>query len=114
MIIGCKDVEFGSGDCAYTIWLPYKLKDASQKCVRIDKCLLPEIVKLWEKGVRTTGCCCGHGDKKVAFISVSKEYIEIMEKLGYHHIDFKYIEKDKIRKDLFQPKTRIKYRKIAK
>lgn len=27
----------------------------------VDACLAEEISDLWSKGIRTLGCCCGHG-----------------------------------------------------
>jgi len=37
------------------------------KYVNIDKCLIHEIINLWEQGIKTTGCCCGHGDSNKAY-----------------------------------------------
>lgn len=79
----CSDVGFGSSDCAYNIMTPFKCGyDADFKIVNIDKCLLPEIIKLWELGIETTGCCCGHA-KRGAFIGVAFEDISKMKALGY-------------------------------
>lgn len=103
----CSDIGFGTGACAYAIYLPWKVKfhweDESQrrpKCVWIDKCLLPEILKLWEMGIKTTGCCCGHGHKSKAFIGVQDEYIPKMKELGY---------KVGFNEDSFIPKTELNY-----
>jgi hypothetical protein len=30
-------------------------------CFVVDSCLVPALLALWEKGIKTTGCCCGHG-----------------------------------------------------
>ena len=86
----CSEIKFGSYDCAYVIYLPWKTKfpwkDDSQlkpKCVFIDKCLLPEIIQLWEMGIKTTGCCCGHGRKEMACIAVQEKYMPKMKKLDY-------------------------------
>ena len=87
----CNEVGFGTGYCAYAIYLPWKVKfeweDESQrrpKCVSIDKCLLPEIIQLWEMGIKTTGCCCGHGNINMAYIGVRFEDIDKMkEKEAY-------------------------------
>lgn len=54
------------GGCQYYIKLPYlvtamgdtPLDKPEEKYVGIDKCLLPEILELWEKGVRTVGLFC--------------------------------------------------------
>ena len=86
----CKDVGFGTYNCAYNIMLPYLVKDPTEpeaapqpKYVAVDKCLLPEILRLWEAGIKTTGCCCGHGRPEMAFIGVRPEYIDRMKELGY-------------------------------
>lgn len=30
-------------------------------CFALDKCIVPAVQALWDKGIRTIGCCCGHG-----------------------------------------------------
>ena len=109
----CEDIEFGTGYCAYAIYLPWKAKfnweDESKrvpKCVSIDKCLLPEIINLWELGIKTTGCCCGHNKLK-PFINVAPEYIEKMKSLGYK-VQFNPHNPD--REDTFFPKTKLEYK----
>lgn len=52
------------------------------KEVCIDRCLIDEIKILWNMGIETTGCCCGHG-KYIPFIGVKEEYIESMVEFGY-------------------------------
>lgn len=104
----CTDVEFGKFKCAYNIMLPYLVTDPAEpdrqpfpKTVCVDKCLLPEIVSLWERGIKTTGCCCGHG-KQPPFIGVGEEYIATMKELGYR------VQPNECRpgaEDLFVPKT---------
>jgi hypothetical protein len=72
--------------------------------------LLPEILNLWEKGVKTTGCCCGH-DRKPPFIGVKEEYIDTMKSLGYN------VQPNSCRptdEDSFVPKTKLKYGIINK
>ena len=109
----CEDVEFGTYKCTYDIYLPWKVKfkweseeERKPKCVSIDKCLLPEILKLWELGIKTTGCCCGHGDPDKAFIGVKEEYIEQMINMGYE-VYYNSCRLDT--RDSFVPKTEIKY-----
>lgn len=48
----------------------------------IDGCLIAEIRDLWDAGVRTTGCCCGHNVAD-PFIGVEFDDIEKMKALGY-------------------------------
>jgi len=69
--------------------------------VFIDAELVPEIFELWKKGIRTTGCCSGHGNIKQAYIGVIDEDIPKMQKMGYEP----HIHPDPTRKDNFIPKT---------
>ena len=48
----------------------------------VDVCLALEVSQLWRLGIRTTGCCCGHGEHP-AYIGVADEHIETMKRLGY-------------------------------
>lgn len=50
--------------------------------VSIDACLVDEIKILWEKGIKTAGCCCGHGEVQ-GYIHVEDENIQQMKDLGY-------------------------------
>lgn len=111
--IKCKDIKFGTGECAYAIYLPWEVKfdweDESKRepmCVSIDKCLLPEIIQLWERGIKTTGCCCGHGNTDMSFIGVRFEDIEKMKELGYEVYFNHYRPNDE---DSFIPKTKLRY-----
>ena len=110
--VPCADVPFQTYECCYHITLPwlckYSWEDDSMKepmTVSIDKCLLPEILKLWEMGIKTTGCCCGHG-KQGAFIGVDFDDIQKMKDLGYEVHYNKCRPNDE---DSFVPKTVMKY-----
>ena len=102
----CSDV-IGNGNCSYAIYLSYKLSNGENKCVAIDKCLLPEIISLWEKGIKTTGNCCGHGIIS-PFIGVIPKHINKMKQLGYK---IQTNEFDLTREDSFIPKTKLFYDK---
>ena len=109
----CNEIAFGSYNCAYNIMLPYLVADPTEpdqskqpKTVAIDKCLLPEILKLWEMGIKTTGCCCGHGRPDMAFVGVKEEYIGKMKELGYR-VRFNSCRPGD--EDSFIPKTRLDY-----
>lgn len=39
----------------------YAHDDAGVPCFRLDRCIAPAIEALWAAGIRTRGCCCGHG-----------------------------------------------------
>ena len=32
-------------------------------CFALDKCIVPAVEALWAVGIRTIGCCCGHGSQ---------------------------------------------------
>lgn len=107
----CSDVKFGTSDCAYNIITPFKCGyDADFKMVNVDKCLLPEVIKLWEKGIKTTGCCCGHA-RVPAFIGVESEHIQQMKELGYQVAENPCRPGDE---DSFVPKTDFQYGEIQK
>lgn len=111
--MNCKDIKFGTLDCAYNIMLPYLVTDPCNpslspfpKTVCIDKCLLPEILELWEMGIKTTGCCCGHGKKEFAYIGVDEKDIGRMKEMGYKVWHNSCRPNDE---DSFIPKTELSY-----
>lgn len=107
----CSEVEFDTGNCAYNIMTPFKCGyDRDFKLVNVDKCLLLEVTKLWEIGIKTTGCCCGHG-KTGAFIGVEEEFIPQMKSLGYK-VAFNSCRP--FDEDSFIPMTHFEYGEINK
>lgn len=48
----------------------------------IDGCIADAIKELWNKGIETTGCCCGHNIER-GWVSVHQAWHEDMFKLGY-------------------------------
>jgi len=48
----------------------------------IDGCLIAEIRDLWDAGIHTTGCCCGHNTHP-PYIGVAFGDIKKMKALGY-------------------------------
>ena len=69
----CVNIPYGSYIC-------YEIIPELNICV--DKCLVDEIKELNQLGIKTIGCCCGHG-KSNGFIQVQKKYVSIMKELGY-------------------------------
>lgn len=65
----------------------------------IDPCIVEEIKQLWELGIETHGCCCGH-NKAESFVNVHEKDIEKMIELGYKQNHW-----DKSRKDTFKLKS---------
>ena len=39
----------------------FGLDEDGRRCFRLDACIAPIIRLLWAYGVKTIGCCCGHG-----------------------------------------------------
>lgn len=78
--------------------------DNYKKSVGLDACLADEIQNLWAHGIKTCGCCCGHG-RELGFIQVTDDCIQKMRYLGYQN----YIYPDEFggaeRKDAFIPKS---------
>lgn len=58
-------------------FIKYNTTNEYKKIIQIDFCLKQEIQYLWEQGIRTTGCCCGHG-RNLGFIQVLDEDIDAM------------------------------------
>lgn len=86
---GCSQL-IGTGECAYNIVLPYYVRACGNeqvapehKTVSIDKCLLREVLDLWEAGIRTHSVCCGHGNAAIKHIIVSDADAQKMRDLGY-------------------------------
>lgn len=42
-------------------------------CFAIDTCIVPIVKAFWEKGIRTIGCCCGHGSGRAVISFESEE-----------------------------------------
>lgn len=75
----CKNIEIGSYDNQVMLVPP---SWSSKEWICVDKCLSQEIQVLWNMGIITTGCCCGH-NKLESFIGVKDEFIPKMKRLGY-------------------------------
>lgn len=39
----------------------YAIDSEGRQCFVIDACLVPAVQALWAAGIKTSGCCCGHG-----------------------------------------------------
>lgn len=78
--------------------------DRYKNCIQVDECISDEIEMLWNNGIKTTGCCCGHGCD-LGMIQVREENISDMEKLGYIHYIYSSEYGGIERKDAFIPKT---------
>jgi hypothetical protein len=83
----CKNIKIGSYENQIVLTMPKKLvkeRNVTRPIHGIDTCLSEEIKNLWNEGILTTGCCCGHNIKGVIpYIGVEFEDIPKMKKLGY-------------------------------
>ena len=55
----------------------------NSKIIFIDSCIVDDIKKLWEQGIKTVGSCCGHGKINPTVIIDTKEDEKQMIELGY-------------------------------
>ena len=72
----CDNIPYGSYIC---------YKSIEELGINVDKCLVTEIKSLNEQGIKTVGCCCGHG-KSQGYIQVQQGYGKKMEALGYEKL----------------------------
>lgn len=80
------------------------LTNPDNKKIEVDIELKDEIIDLWDRGIRTTGCCSGHA-AHLPYIGVVDEDIQKMFDLGYNlHINTCSME-DMNRLDSFIPKS---------
>lgn len=95
MACNCVRIRVGSNECfdQQTILdLPdhiiNNLENPEVKTVCIDPCIVDEIKELWELGIITYGCCCGHNYLN-PFVNVDKRNIRQMLDMGYvmNHTD---------------------------
>lgn len=86
----CVGVEIGSHAASVEVPIPphmWSYREARVRAglsptVTVDRCILPEIRRLWAQGVRTLGCCCGHG-RQPGMINVNPEDMPAMIAMGY-------------------------------
>jgi len=61
----------------------------SKRGISVDRCMAGQIISLWKAGIRTYGCCCGHGEYD-GWINVAREDFTKAMELGwkqYHYED---------------------------
>lgn len=117
IICKCKNVDFGEYTRTVSMFAPFKVRRSTGEFkdtiapdgsvgtwICVDICLATEIAELWNLGIETTGCCCGH-NKGFAYIGVLDKYIDKMLELGYKIAPG--ITPD--RRDSFYPLSMYKY-----
>lgn len=77
----CVNVEMGSYDAQIEMVPPWGVREDGRG-ICVDACIALEVHRLWQQGIRTTGCCCGHNTAP-AYIGVREEHIPGMLRLGY-------------------------------
>jgi len=40
----------------------FGINDDGERCLNLDACIVPAVQALWDAGIVTESCCCGHGD----------------------------------------------------
>ena len=106
--VTCRKSELQVYDCYVELYRRNNNKpfcvDTLKKSICVDACLVKELFWLWDKGITTTGCCCGgHVDDMMgSYIGVIEEDIPRMKELGYI---VKPNSLDLTREDSFETKT---------
>lgn len=95
----CKEVEL-----IPTAEIKCNCLNENKLSVWVDECLEEEIKSLWDNGIKTIGCCCGHGCF-LGFIQVTEDCIDKMKSLGYQNYLYTDSLNDSTRLDAFIPKT---------
>lgn len=73
----CQGVAMGSYSNQDALTPPW-----GGRVVGIDRCIRPEIERLWALGVRTVESCCGH-QVTTGYIIARPEFDSLMEDSGY-------------------------------
>ena len=68
----CRNVGFGTYDCY----------EATKYGFDVDSCLVGEINRLNNQGIKTIGCCCGHG-RRGGYVQVTPTDANKMLEIGY-------------------------------
>lgn len=59
-----------------------RLREGLTSTVCIDQCIVDAVKEIWNKGIETTGCCCGHNIMR-AWVGIHPAWYEDMFRLGY-------------------------------
>ena len=68
----CRNVEIGSYDNQVELKTPKNIGFVIDS-VYVDKCCVDVVLFLWDNGIKTYGCCCGHGTKG-GFVNVGEGF----------------------------------------
>lgn len=95
----CINIDMGSYDNQRWVSAPPHMPKENGYC--LDECIADEVISLWDKGIVTTGCCCGH-NKEEAYIGVIDSHIGAMIRFGYK-VKTNFLHPHRI--DSFHPKS---------
>ena len=56
----------------------FGVNEGGERCFAIDRCIAPAVKAVWAAGIKTTGCCCGHGDGG-GVVSIATERVDGIE-----------------------------------
>jgi hypothetical protein len=59
-----------------------RLQEGNPPTVCVDNCIVEAIRQLWDRGIETTGCCCGHNFER-GWVNVHPDDYPAMFELGY-------------------------------
>ena len=99
-----KCCKCGEGYCNQPVLYPL----GRDRLIYVDRCIAPELHSLWNKGIKTEGCCCGHAEKD-GFIQVTADSAESMLELGYEAIPPVEIDGCLMGVNCFKPKTQFEH-----
>jgi hypothetical protein len=69
----------------------YGVNENGEKCLRLDKCIVPLIQKLWDGDFNTTSCCCGHGSYGVVGLKIEDKEWALVE-IEHPHCGVGWVE----------------------
>lgn len=89
----CKNIEMGSYGNQVELPTPDFLNmylkkhcEYDLKTICVDHCLKDHILELWDYGIPTLGCCCGHG-RMTPSILIPLWYMDNAKRIGYKNIN---------------------------
>lgn len=79
----CKNTGRGDYDKTTRLEIPKELNLYKERThISVDTCMVSEILYLWENGIGTYGCCCGH-NTQLPMINIREEDLEKVKEMGY-------------------------------
>ena len=88
MTCACTGIEVGSHANTVVLDAPAHMRGRRFGCheiretICVDRCISREVESLWERGVTTLGCCCGH-NRVPPYIQVLPRDVATMLLLRY-------------------------------